>query len=555
MKNAAKGIETIEGFAAAFNNVDSHGDVIRPGAFTATIEAIKDRPIGLFASHNHNDAKELMGTITHLEERQFGLYFRADISQAPSAQDIAIKAREGHLNEVSIGFIPRETDVIEMDDGRRVLEINEIELIEISLVTRAANPLAQVTLVKQETPMSDQVDNKEPTEIEQKSAPELKETKPAAQEVKQMDEKNMNDELMEKLNSMETQLKRLDEFDKWMSQPQPKTAVDTTGAQKHTNEHEIDLKDEGDYEMFYKALQDPNKFAMEYKELSTLVDRDGGLLVPERMMDEIKKERDRLNKLGGRVRVVPLGDARSLSLRDFDWEPSIAEFHEGDTLTVTDIADIFNKNELIPQDYSILFKVTDKLERKAGANLMPLLLQRAARNAFNDQDDRIMTGTGSNQPLGIVTLLDNLAFNTVNVTSLASGLDYDSLVDCMMKLDEEYRHSGAWYMHKDAIATVMKLKDSQNLPIWNRPVAAGLPPTLLGAPVIETKSLADGNASGETPIVFGDLGEYLMVVDEENRVDIDRSRYFDEKKVAVRINFAYDGVPMDKKAFARIEIT
>ena len=145
--SAEGGASTLVGYASTFGNVDLGGDVVMPGAFTKSIQTIKANGIPLLADHMASTAA-LLGTIYDAQEDTKGLIIRARISQAPSAQDTAVKLREGHLSKLSIGYETMEDAYVEMDDGRKVRELRDVKLWETSVVVFPMNPAAAISRVK-----------------------------------------------------------------------------------------------------------------------------------------------------------------------------------------------------------------------------------------------------------------------------------------------------------------------------------------------------------------------------------------------------------------------
>ena len=129
----------VEGYAAVFANVDSYNDRIQKGAFVNTINGTNRDRIAFCKDH---DLRDVIGVIVDLREDENGLWFRAKISKTRDGKDVEILLEDGALKEFSIGYITKAYDWNE-EEGIRTL--TEIELWEISLVTRAANDQAKVT--------------------------------------------------------------------------------------------------------------------------------------------------------------------------------------------------------------------------------------------------------------------------------------------------------------------------------------------------------------------------------------------------------------------------
>lgn len=133
----------IEGLAAGIGNQDSVGDVIAVGAFRKSLAKSSSLPMLL-----HHDIKRPIGVWTDLSERAEGLYAKGQIVMgAHDGREAHALVKAGALRGLSIGFrIPPGGQTRDHKSGLRML--NEIELMETSLVTIGANPRALVHAVK-----------------------------------------------------------------------------------------------------------------------------------------------------------------------------------------------------------------------------------------------------------------------------------------------------------------------------------------------------------------------------------------------------------------------
>jgi len=134
---------TITGYGAYFNNVDSYGDIIERGAFSKTLIERKGR----IAFCYQHDIWNPIGKIEEIYEDDKGLKVVVKLSAAN--EDIQTKVKEGILKEMSIGYRTINSRS-EVQNGIEVNLLSEIKLIEISLVTVAANPLAVIESMKAE---------------------------------------------------------------------------------------------------------------------------------------------------------------------------------------------------------------------------------------------------------------------------------------------------------------------------------------------------------------------------------------------------------------------
>lgn len=131
----------ISGYGAFFDNVDSYDEIIRKGAFEKTLTERKDR----IAFCYQHDIWNPIGKIKEIFEDKKGLKIKVKISDAE--KDIQTKVKEGILKEMSIGYRTVSSNQ-ETIDEKVVTVLTELKLIEVSLVTVAANPLAIIESMK-----------------------------------------------------------------------------------------------------------------------------------------------------------------------------------------------------------------------------------------------------------------------------------------------------------------------------------------------------------------------------------------------------------------------
>lgn len=135
----------ISGYGAVFGNRDSYGDVILPGAFKRSLgdhRRNKSRP-KMFWQH---DPSQPIGSWTEVVEDDKGLLvtglLNMDVQRGREAHAL-LKA--GDIDGLSIGY--RVVKASE-DETEAVMLLKELTLVEVSVVSQPANPLATVSAVK-----------------------------------------------------------------------------------------------------------------------------------------------------------------------------------------------------------------------------------------------------------------------------------------------------------------------------------------------------------------------------------------------------------------------
>lgn len=170
------GIMRIKAYALAFGNVDSYGDVIAPTAVDAFLASEDAARMKLCYQH---DRHEVIGVITDKGVDAIGMWIEADILPTSTGKDVQLLLDAGAIDEFSIGYYADQYHYEKRADyPQEVRVLDAITVIEVSPVTRAANPKAILTDKKEDnrenkplTPDSDMEDMKKQLEaIEQKAA-------------------------------------------------------------------------------------------------------------------------------------------------------------------------------------------------------------------------------------------------------------------------------------------------------------------------------------------------------------------------------------------------
>lgn len=146
-----------KGYGAVFANVDSHGDVIEPGAFKKSLSEWKSKgrlpAMKLMHGAALNPfADDLpVGKYTAMAEDNRGLYVEGKISglNTDLGRRIHGLMMDGALDGLSIGYRVKEFAPGTGDEVRRRLQ--HLDLREVSLVDEPSNDRARVTGVKAAT--------------------------------------------------------------------------------------------------------------------------------------------------------------------------------------------------------------------------------------------------------------------------------------------------------------------------------------------------------------------------------------------------------------------
>lgn len=133
-----------EGYASVFNNTDSDGDIILPGAFKKALTS-QSRKVAMF--FNHKTWELPVGKWDDLSEDNKGLYVRGQLTPGHSgATDLKAAMQHGTVEGMSVGFSVSKDDYSMGTSGRIFKNIQALR--EISVCTFPANELAGVSAMK-----------------------------------------------------------------------------------------------------------------------------------------------------------------------------------------------------------------------------------------------------------------------------------------------------------------------------------------------------------------------------------------------------------------------
>lgn len=137
---------TFSGYCNVFDVKDSYGDVVKKGAFISSLNdwQAKGKMPPILWQH---DRGQVIGVWTKLYEDDHGLFGEGKllIDDVAKAKEAYALIKNGAIDGLSIGY---RTQKWAWNDDDNVLELLEIDLKEISIVTFPANTDSTVSQVK-----------------------------------------------------------------------------------------------------------------------------------------------------------------------------------------------------------------------------------------------------------------------------------------------------------------------------------------------------------------------------------------------------------------------
>ena len=135
------------GYASTFGNVDNGNDIVAKGAFTKSLAERPARKVKLLSQHKTD---EPIGIFEEIFEDSKGLYVKGKLALGTQkGRETYELMKMGAIDGMSIGF-RANPEKQTYNESKRTRTLNEVQLLEISLVTFPMNERAVVQSVKGE---------------------------------------------------------------------------------------------------------------------------------------------------------------------------------------------------------------------------------------------------------------------------------------------------------------------------------------------------------------------------------------------------------------------
>ena len=173
---------------------------------------------------------------------------------------------------------------------------------------------------------------------------------------------------------------------------------------------------------------------------------------------------------------------------------------EGYPIPVKDTANDFTKITVGRYKLASILRMTTEFATDAAFDLESFLTKRIGRAFAGAEDKAFITGTGTNEPTGI---LHSTAGAETGVTT--ASLTFEKVIELFFSVDKKYREDAVWLMNDSTAEALRKLQDDNGNYLWNH-----FNDTILGKKVFISEYMPDADA-GECPIAFGDFSYYWII--------------------------------------------
>lgn len=190
------------------------------------------------------------------------------------------------------------------------------------------------------------------------------------------------------------------------------------------------------------------------------------------------------------------GTSKILAAESDDLAEFVPEFGG---IEVREVLNDFQKLPVERYKLATMLRLPTEFVTDAAFDLESYLIRRLAKCFGRAEDKAFITGTGVEEPTGLLHDTDGAE------TGTSAALSYDSVIDLYFSVKPEYRKNGVWIMNDETAHALKKLKDDSGNYLWR-----GSDDTIMGKPVMISEYMPDAE-SGAKPLLFGDFSYYWLV--------------------------------------------
>lgn len=296
--------------------------------------------------------------------------------------------------------------------------------------------------------------------------------------------------------------------------------------------------------------------SQEARDLKAGSDPEGGFTVPAGFAATLMQRLDDELFIRRFADVVPVNTGDSLGVPTIETDPSDAEWTQEVGTGSDDSTMEFGDRELHPHPLAKRIKISRKLIRASGIDVESAVRDRITYKMRVPEEKAFLTGSGSQEPLGIFTADSNGVSTSRDVSTdmNTTSVTFDGMKEVKWSLKSQYQENAIWVMHRDVAKQVDKLKDGEGQYQWQASVQAGEPDRLMGFPVYMSEFAPNTLTSGDYVAILFDPRFYRIADALDLSIQRLTELYAESNKIGFITRLETDGMPIFEEAFARAKL-
>lgn len=295
----------------------------------------------------------------------------------------------------------------------------------------------------------------------------------------------------------------------------------------------------------------------EYRAMQADSDATGGFLVaPQTFVNELIKRVDNEVYIRQLATVFQLPKSESMGVPTLRSNPDDADWTSELQTGKQDTGMTFGKRELRPHPLGKKELVSNKLLRVSTMDIEALVRDRLAYKFGITHEKAFMTGSGSEQPLGLFTPShDGISTDRdVATGNKQTSLTTDGLIEAKFTLKPQYWKKSQWGFHRETVKMIRKLKDGEGNYIWNAGIKTGAPDTILDLPYFMSEYAPNTYTTGKYVGIIGDFSYYWIADAIDMQIQRLTELYAETNQVGFIARLETDGAPVLEQAFVRVTL-
>lgn len=287
-------------------------------------------------------------------------------------------------------------------------------------------------------------------------------------------------------------------------------------------------------------------------------DKAGGYTVaPEQFMARLIQDKDRRVFLRPFATIIPIGQAASIAFPELEDDPADADWTAEIKTGSEDSTMDFNKRVLYPHPCAKRIKISRTLARISSVNIEALVRERLAYKFGITEEQAFISGSGVNEPLGVMTQSDAgiSSARDVSTGNTSTSVKFDGLMEVVGNMEEQYLTNCRWIFHRNGMTKIRKLKDGEGRYIWEPRTTVNRPDLLLGYPIHASEYMNNTWSASQLVGIFGDFSYYWIVDALTYSVQVLNELYAETNQIGYIGRQEVDGAPVHEKAFTRVKLS
>lgn len=234
--------------------------------------------------------------------------------------------------------------------------------------------------------------------------------------------------------------------------------------------------------------------------LETGTDSEGGYIVPTEYETVLVKKKKLFNEIRTVATVMTTAADTNIPVESDEgtatWRAEEAAYTESDAVFAQVVLNAYKLGRII--------KISEELMQDAFFNLPEYIADAFGRSFGLAEEAAFINGDGSGKPTGIIPS------GTIGVTAASqTAITADEVFDLYYALGRPYRAMARWLTSDTHMKNIRKLKDNDGQYLWQPGLQQGEPDRLLGRPII-TSTAVPAPAASARSLAFGDMSYYRI---------------------------------------------